>query len=251
MTFSMWSLGHYVFLISPFIGIALLYYFTKSNDQEKNQKIGLILSIIAVVILLLRNIEIFINNGFVFDIELIPLQVCHFANFVLLLAFLTKKQSLFNFALILNLPAAFVSILFANSLANYTTILTLRGFAYIFGHILLVVIPVWAYMVGFIKLNKKTLIETFKIVSILYFVSIFINNLMYLLFGQYANYFYTLKPENGTPLEMFYNWGQTVMLSNGFKFNILYLILTGLFGFIVMIVLYKGFYIHQKKRQIT
>ncbi len=39
MTFSMWSLGHYVFLISPFIGIALLYYFTKSNDQEKIKRL--------------------------------------------------------------------------------------------------------------------------------------------------------------------------------------------------------------------
>jgi uncharacterized membrane protein YwaF len=250
MTFTMWSLGHYLFLLSPFVGIILLYQLTKSNDPEKNRRIGLILSMIAVVILLLRNIEIFVSNGYAFDIELIPLQVCHFANIVLLLAFLTKKQSLYNFALILNLPAAFVSILFANSLANYSTILTFRGFAYIFGHFLLVVIPVWAYMIGFIKLNKKTLIETFKIVSILYLASIFVNNLMYLLFGQYANYFYTLKPENGTPLEMFYNWGQTVILSNGFKFNILYLILTALFGLVIMIVLYAGFYVHQKKRQV-
>ena len=251
MTFTMWSLGHYLFLMSPFLGIFMLYQLTKSNDQEKNRRVGLILSIVAVVILLLRNIEIFVSNGYAFDVELLPLQVCHFANIVLLLAFLSKKQSLFNFALILNLPAAFVSILFANSLANYPTIVTFRGFAYIFGHILLVVIPVWAYMVGFIKLNKKTLIETFKIVLILYLVSIVINNLMYILFGQYANYFYTLKPENGTPLEMFYDWGQTVMLSNGFKFNILYLIFTGLFGLLIMIILYIGFYLHQKRRQLT
>lgn len=248
MTFTMWSLGHYLFLITPFVGIILLYQLTKSYDQKKNRRIGLILSIVAVMILIFRNIEIFVNSGYAFDVEILPLQVCHFANIVLLLAFLSKKQSLFNFALLLNLPAAFVSILFANSLANYSTILTFRGFAYIFGHILLVVIPVWAYMVGFIKLNKKTLIETIKIVSILYLVSIMINNVIYLLFGQYANYFYTLKPENGTPLEMFYDLGQTVVLSNGFKFNILYLILTGLFGLVIMIVLYTGFYLHQKRR---
>lgn len=248
MTFTMWSLGHYLFLITPFVGIILLYQLTKSYDQKKNRRIGLILSIVAVMILILRNIEIFVYSGYAFDVEILPLQVCHFANIVLLLAFLSKKQSLFNFALLLNLPAAFVSILFANSLANYSTILTFRGFAYIFGHILLVVIPVWAYMLGFIKLNKKTLIETIKIVSILYLVSIMINNVTYLLFGQYANYFYTLKPENGTPLEMFYDLGQTVVLSNGFKFNILYLILTGLFGLVIMIVLYTGFYLHQKRR---
>lgn len=251
MTFSMWSLGHYLFLLSPFVLIFLLTYFTKNNSLDKNRTIGIVLSGIAVGVLFLRNLEIWIGNGFAFDVELIPLQVCHFANFVILIAFITKKQIWFNFALTLNVPAAFVSIVFANSLTNYSTIISFRGFAYIVGHALLVFIPVWAYNVGFIKLNIHTLLKTFRVVALLYVVSIFINNLMYMLFGSYANYFYTLKPESGTPLEMFFDWGQEIIAFDVFKWNPLYLLLTGLFGLLIMIIFYLGFYVHQQKISIV
>lgn len=247
MTFTMWSIGHYLYLLSPFILLIILTYFTKNVSLDFNRKIGIGLSLLAILILLLRNIEIWVVSDFSMDIELIPLQVCHFANFVILIAFITKKQMWFNFALTLNLPAAFVSILFANSLTNYETIISFRGFAYIVGHALLVLIPIWAYNMGFVKLQIKSLFQTFKLVSILYISSIFINNLMYVFFGQYANYFYSLKPENGTPLESFYEWGQEFIWFETFKINPIYLILTGLLGLVVMSMVYFGFYIHQQK----
>lgn len=248
MTFTMWSFGHYFYMVSPFIVLAVLVYLTKGNTKEKNTIIGIVLSSIAIALLVLRNIEIWIVGDFAFSVELIPLQVCHFANFVLLIAFLTKKQIWFNFALTLNLPAAFVSILFANSLTNYPTILSLRGIAYIVGHALLVIIPLWAYIVGFIKLDFKTLFKTFKVVAVLYFSSLIVNNLLYLMSGTYSNYFYTLKPESGTPLEMFFNWGQEIILFDAFKFNVIYIIMTGLFGLVIMVTLYGGFYLHQSKK---
>jgi len=251
MTFDMWSTGHYLFMVSPFVLILLFTYFTKNNSLDKNRNIGIVLSVIAIVVLLLRNLEIWIKGDFAFSFELIPLQICHFANFVILIAFITKKQIWFNFALTLNMPAAFVSILFANSLTNYSTIISFRGFAYIVGHALLVLIPIWAYRVGFIKLDIKSLLKTFKVVAVLYISSIFINNLLYALSGSYANYFYTLKPERGTPLELFFNWGQDVFILESFKFNPLYLILTGIFGLLVMMLVYIGFYIHQQNIRLT
>ncbi|MFH5881272.1 TMEM164 family acyltransferase [Liberiplasma polymorphum] len=247
MTFSMWSFGHYLFLISPFITLLILYLFTHKKTLSENRKIGIILSLIAIGLLILRNIEIWVVSGYQFDIELLPLQVCHFANFVLLIAFISNKQIWFNFALILNLPAAFVSILFANGLENYANILTLRGIAYIIGHMLLVSIPLWTYLVGFTKLNFRTFFKTVKLVAILYFISFFINNLMFVLFNQYSNYFYSLKPELGTPLESFYNMGETIYIFNIFKFNPIYLLLTALFAGVIMFTLYIGFYLHQIK----
>lgn len=251
MTFSMWSFGHYLFLLSPFILTTIVTLITKNYSMNQKQRLGIGLSIVAVVVLLLRNLEIWIGNDFTFDVELVPLQVCHFANFVILIAFITKKQILFNFSLILNMPAAFVSILFANSLTNYSTILNFRGFAYIVGHALLVFIPIWAYNVGFIKLNMKTFIKTLKVFSLLYGLSIIINNLMYVFFGSYSNYFYTLKPESGTPLEMFFEFGQEGLMFEFFKFNPVYVILTGLFGLLFMFIFYLGFNAHQQKMSIT
>lgn len=247
MTFSMWSIGHYFFLLSPFILIILLTVYTKKNSHELNRKIGISLSFITILILILRNLEIWIVSNFLFNVELIPFQVCHFANFVILTAFITKKQIWFNFALTLNAPAAFVSILFANSLTNYETIISFRGFAYIAGHVLLVFIPIWAYNVGFIKLRLKGIFQTFKLVALLYVLSIFVNNFMYALFDQYANYFYSLKPESGTPLESLYELGQEFIWFDFFKINPLYLILTGLLGIVVMLIFYFGFYTHQQK----
>jgi hypothetical protein len=245
MTFTMWSFGHYLFMLSPFFLLLLLNRYTKKSSSQTHQKIGIALSVIAIIILLLRNIEIWVNRDFKFDIELIPLQVCHFANFVLLFAFITKKQTWFNLALTLNLPAAFVSILFANSLSNYSTIISFRGFAYIFGHILLVTIPLWAYHVGFIKLNISSFVKTLKLVAVLYLSSLFINNLMFVIFGQYSNYFYSLKPERGTPLESFFTIGENNFLFDFFQINPIYIILTGIFGLVVMLSLYTIFYLNQ------
>jgi hypothetical protein len=238
MTFEMFSFGHYLFMLSPFISLYFLLQLTKTTTMEKNRNLGILLSVFAIIVLLLRNLEIFITNGRVFDIELLPLQICHFANFVLLIAFLKKDQIWFNFALILNLPAAFVSILFANSLSNYETILTFRGFAYILGHMILVTLPLWAYFRGFIHLDFTYLRKTFVVVFILFIFSILMNNGLYLLSGQYANYFYSLKPENGTPLELFYDWGHELLLFDFFKINGLYLLLTAILGAIVMSVMY-------------
>lgn len=250
MTFVMWSFWHYFFMLSPFIVLIPLYFYTKNKDTQTLKRIGIGLSTLAIIILLLRNIEIWIRNDFAFDIEMIPLQICHFANFVLLIAFITNKQSWFNFSLLLNLPAAYVSIIFANSLSNYSTIVSFRGFAYIFGHMLLVTIPLWFYLVGFVKLDMKQFIKTLQLVGIFYIVSIFINNLMYVLFNQYSNYFYSLKPESGTPLEIFYSLGSDIYIGT-FKFNPIYLLLTGIFGLIVMLLLYILLTYLQRKKNFS
>lgn len=246
MTFTMWSLGHYLYLVSPFIAIPILVILTKNRSEETKTKVGIILSLFAILLLVLRNLEIWVNGSFAFNYELIPLQVCHFANIVLLIAFLTKKQMWFNLSLTLNLPAAFVSILFANSLTHYSTILSFRGIAYILGHALLVIIPVWAFAVGFIKLDLKSLVKTFKLVASLYVVSIFINNFIGIVSGSYSNYFYSIRPESGTPLEMFFNWGNNLFLFDVFQLNIIYLIMTALFGGVVMGTLYLLFYSFQQ-----
>lgn len=240
MTFDMWSVSHYLFILLPFVILSVLFILTRDRTREANRRTGIWLSVIAIIILVLRNIEIWIGKSYRFDIELVPLQICHFANFVLLIALLTNRQTWFNFALILNLPAAMVSIIFANSLTNYATIISFRGFAYIMGHALLVVIPLWLFMTGFVVLNHRIFKKTLALVGVLYLGSIILNNLTYVLFGQYANYFYTMKPEKGTPLETFFDLGRVYQL-NAFKVNPVYLLLTAILGFIVMVSVYFGF----------
>lgn len=241
MTFKMWSAFHIVFILSPFIFSILMYIYTRKYNYEKNRKIGIILSIICIVFLALRNIEIAINSDG-FNPEILPLQICHFANFVLLIAFLRDSKPMFATAFCFNLPCAFLSIVFANSLENYSTILNFRGIAYIFGHMLIVGITIWALLVGFMNLTKKDLYKGISFVLILFVLSVPINNLLNDLLPQYtANYFYTIKPESGTPLEDMYNLGKVISVV-GIEFNLVYIILDLILGSIVFL----GFYLAVK-----
>ncbi|MFP4187290.1 MAG: hypothetical protein ACLFSU_03860 [Acholeplasmataceae bacterium] len=249
MTFEMWSAGHYLFILLPFVLLVPLYLFTQTNSCETNRRIGIYIMVLAILILFARNFEIWVRRSYRFDIELLPLQICHFANFVLLIGLIRNKQTWLNFALILNLPAAMVSIIFANSLTNYSTLVSFRAFAYIMGHAILVTVPLWLFMLGFIRMDRRILKKTLSLVSILYLASILVNNAMFFIFGQYANYFYTMKPQGGTPLETFYEMGETLSL-NGFRLNIVYVALTAMLGLTVMVLLYSAFYrlVNSKKR---
>lgn len=223
MTFTMWSLGHILMIVAPFIITAILHYAYIDKTWEEKRKIGMVLSMIAIHILILRNLEIFIKNGYMFDHELLPLQVCHFANFVLYYAFWKNSKVAFSMVFTLNMLVAFLSVVFADGLANYTTILNFRGFAYISGHIIIVVITMWAFLNGFIHISKKAFIKTVYVVNIMIIISLFVNNFMYLIYGKYSNYFYTEHPEGGTPLEWFFDWGKEFTYGF-FKINYFYVI---------------------------
>lgn len=237
MTFKMWSAFHIAFILSPFVVAFILLILTRKHDYEKNRKLGVILSIICIVILLLRNIEILVKSGG-FDPEIIPLQICHFANFVLLFAFLKDNKSMFATAFCFNLPCAFLSIVFANSLENYQTILNFRGLAYIFGHMLIVSITIWSLLVGFLTLTSKDLLKGLIFILSLFILSVPINNVINDLVPNHtANYFYSIVPESGTPLEDMYKLGKVISVA-GLEFNLVYLLLTLVLG----IVVYSCFY---------
>ena len=116
MKFQLWSFLHYFMMISPFIIAYILYLFTQKKDMQVKRRVGIFLSAVAVVLLLLRNIEIFIIGNFAFDFEIIPLQICHFANFVLLFAFYKRNDTAFGLAFLFNLPLAYLSLVFADGL---------------------------------------------------------------------------------------------------------------------------------------
>ncbi|QWB96652.1 YwaF family protein [Mycoplasmatota bacterium] len=167
-----------------------------------------------------------------------PLQICHFANFVLLYAFVKDSKSVFGFALMFNLPAAFLSILFADGLENYDTILSFRGIAYIFGHMLIVSTTLWAFIEKFAILDKKTYQNT---LSITFVLSVFVNNLFSIFNIGHANFFYSARPQGGTPLETFFLWGANITIGDQFMINPIYLIMMILTGLVLISSMYGLF----------
>lgn len=103
---------------------------------------------------------------------------------------------------------------------------------------LIVGITVYALLFGFIRIDRKTLLKTGCITLGLFVGSIFVNNLFNLWMPDYfSNYFYTLRPEKGTPLELFYNWGKPVQLGF-FVFNPVYLLCSAITGIAVICIMY-------------
>ncbi len=129
--FKMWSLFQVLFMLAPVV-LATVLYFSLRNKSPKIQRIvGIILSVIAVINLGLRNTEIFIQGGNRLQPDIIPLQICHLATFIMLFAFLLKSKVMFAIAFCFNLPFAAMSIIFADGLAHMETVISFRGFAYL------------------------------------------------------------------------------------------------------------------------
>lgn len=224
MKFQMWGSIHIFMLLSPIFFTFILHKITINYSYEKKRMTGISLSIIAILMLLLRNLEIFVLRGYAFDYEIVPLQICHFANFVLLYAFYKDDKTFFSFAFLFNMLMAAISLIFADGLENYANLVTFRGFAYIFGHILIVVISFWAYLNDFVKTNRNVIIKSMILLDLLVILSVFVNNFFRLVLNQSSNYFYTFKPEGGTPLEFFYNLGNINKLG-AFEVNTIYVFL--------------------------
>lgn len=237
MTFTLWSPLHYFMMIGPFVITFIMNFILKNKNYQTKRMVGIYLSILAILLLFARNIEIFVLSGFKMDYEIIPLQICHFANFVLLYAFWKKSDTAFGLAFLFNLPLAYLSLIFADGLENYANILTFRGQAYIFGHMLIVLITLFAYTNGYIKLNIKKYVSVSVLITTLYVLSLFINNIFRIAFDLNANYFYAQHPESGTPLEFFFDLGKISNIGN-FEVNIIYMISLIIFGYLVTFIIY-------------
>ncbi|MGD7046138.1 hypothetical protein [Jeotgalibacillus proteolyticus] len=249
MTFQMWSPFHCLFIISPFVLVIGFYFLFKRFDEKTLRVIGMYLSLIGIALLIGRNIEIYFKLNQI-NPEMIPLQICHLANFFLFFAFLLKSKVLFSTAFCFNLPAAFLSIVFADSLTNYATILNWQGMAYIWGHALIVAVVLWAYMNGMIHIDFKILRRTMWMVTSMFFLSIVVNNLfMKWMPGFVSNYFYTIIPQSGTPLELLYNIGKKTTIL-GMQLNPIYILLLLFVGLSVVFVFYGLYLILNKVRKL-
>ena len=202
MKFEMWSFWHILYMISPFIIFAGIYFFIRNKSKKEKENLGIILGVISILTLVVRNVDIFIRDGW--DLEVIPLQVCHIGSLIAGLALITKKKWLISTAFCFNIIPAFLAMLFADALANYDTILKIRAQSYIWGHIFIIVCALYGVMVYLPKLTKKDLVKSLVFVGSMAIVAIICNSAFRAILGWESNYFYLYNYE-GTPLKFLYN----------------------------------------------
>ena len=202
MHFELWSVTHFLYIFSPFILFCAIYFLLRGRSERIKYTVGAILGIISVLILVVRNVDIFVRSGW--DLEVIPLQVCHIGSLVAGLALITKCRWLIATAFCFNTVPAVLAMIFADSLANYDTLLKIRPQTYIWGHILIVVCALYGIAILLPKFRKKDLYYSFAFVGTASIVAIICNSLFRATLGWEPNYFY-LYDYKGTPLKFLYN----------------------------------------------
>ena len=202
MNFELWSFWHFIYMVSPFIIFAVIYYLLRNKSEKTKNTLGIILGGISIFILIIRNIDIFVREGW--DLEVIPLQVCHIGSVIAGLALIFKKKWLISTAVCFNMIPAFLAMIFADSLTNYDTLLKIRPQTYIWGHIFIIVCALYGLLVFLPKFTKKDLIHSMIFVGVMSFLAIICNSAFRVLFQWEPNYFYLLD-YTGTPLKFLYN----------------------------------------------
>lgn len=234
MVFKLWSIWHILYMLSPFIIFAIIYFLVKNRSEKTKYIVGAVLGAISIFILVIRNVDIFVRNGW--DLEVIPLQVCHIGSLVCGIALLTKNKCLIATAFCFNLIPAILAMVFADSLANYDTLLKIRPQTYVWGHIFIVVCALYGILTYLPKFAKKDLACSLIFIGSASIVAIICNSLFRVAFNWEPNYFY-IYDYSGTPLKFLYNvvpqstygwfkinWFYTITL-----FTVFVLVFVGLF----------------------
>lgn len=230
MKFELWSVWHILYMFSPFMIFAAIYFLVKNRSEKAKNILGYILGTISVLIIIVRNVDIFARNGW--EAEVIPLQVCHIGSLIAGFALLFKKKWLTLTAFCFNLIPAFLAMLFADALANYDTLLKIRPQTYIWGHIFIIVCALYAVLVHRPKLNKRDLSLSLGFVGVMAVIAIICNSLFRAVFQWEPNYFYLFNYE-GTPLKFLYKAFPTSVYGwfevNWFYTGVLLVVFVGVF----------------------
>ena len=202
MQFEMWSVGHFLYILSPFIIFVGIYFLVRNRSEKTRSVLGYVLGSISILILIVRNIDIFAREGW--SEEVVPLQVCHIGSVISGLALIFRKKWLILTAFCFNLIPALLAMVFADSLVNYDTLLKIRPQTYVWGHIFIVVCALYAVFVYKPRLENKDLYSSLCFVGVMALVAIICNSLFRTLFSWEPNYFYLFNYE-GTPLKFLYD----------------------------------------------
>ena len=234
MKFEMWSVWHYLLMLAPVIIMTVIYLLLRKRSYKVRYIVGVVIGTISLGILLLRNIDIYVRTGFCPDI--IPLQVCHFGNIMVFVALIFRSKTATSVVWCLNLIAAFGSLIFAEALEGYSTILAIRPQTYIWGHIFIVLGALYAVIMKIVRIDLKSFFCGIIVLLILLIPSIILNSYFNDVLGMACNYFYIYNPD-GVPFGFLYI-GERAQYG-WFTINWIYTVLVVALALVVMFAIYN------------
>ncbi len=143
-----------------------------------------------------------------------------------------RKKWLLATSFCFNMIPTFLAMVFADSLANYDTLLKIRVQTYIWGHIFIIVCALYGILIFLPKLNTRNLVHSIIFVGSASVVAIICNSLFRATLRWEPNYFY-LYNYKGTPLKFLYDVFPTSVYGwfsiNWFYTVILFIVFVGVF----------------------
>lgn len=153
MKFEMWSFWHFFYILSPALIMIPLYFLLRKRSEKTKYIVGAIIGVASLAVITTRCIYYYVTHGF--HPQEIPLQICHFGNIMVFIALLFKSKIAGCISWSLNLPAAFSSLVLADSLAKYENVWDVLPQCYIWGHLLIVVGALYPIILKTIRFRIK------------------------------------------------------------------------------------------------
>lgn len=189
MKFSLWTLSHLFYALSPFIVFTIIYYIMRNQSFKSIYIVGVIIGSITLGILVFRNIYIFIKDGF--SMDLIPLQACHLGSIAVFITLVFRNNVIGSFAWCFTVITAYFSVILPYSLAEYESIFNPLSLVYLFGHLITIVGAIYAVVFEIIVIDKKIFRSSLMLTFVYLFACIIINSLFINVFDMFANYLFT------------------------------------------------------------
>ena len=186
------SLSHIIFTLICFIGIVLIPRLFL-NQSERSKKI--LLSVIVFIILINQGMD-FYREGYLDQLKLgLPLHLCDFTSFAVILYFFTKKRMYFIFAFFFGIAGGGMSLLTPDTALGFPSLEYLN---HMYGHLLIIL----GVSVAMVLMDQRPYFKDFlKIMTYTTFVFL---PLMYVLnFALETNYWYILEKPSGDNITSF------------------------------------------------
>ena len=215
----LWSFPHIMFMLSPWIVLAILYLILRKRSDRAKYIVGVVIGCLSFVVIMARMISYFVDYGF--KPHALPIQLCHIGNIVVFVALVFKSKIATAAAWCLHLFPALFSIIWAEALESYT-FFYFRAQCYMWGHMLIVVGAIYPILMKLVRIDWKSLLYSYLYMFILLIVSLILNSVFNNIYDYSVNYFNLWSPVGFPMFTLFYNAAYNIIYSGWFQINWLY-----------------------------
>lgn len=223
--YGLFTLKHFLLLL---ITVLFIVFVVKKYKMSDDKNIIIIRKIIAIILIFIDIIKLIIMYLNPMDYtNYLPLEICSFAAYFIVLDSIYKDNIFFSeMLLLLFMPAAMTALLVPTTInLPIFNFFTIHQYLY---HALIIAYVLMRYLNKEIRITYiglwKSILKTIILASVIYFVDYIFNK----------NYMFLMNSADNPALNIFYN------LANGGKLYLVYLILFVIFILHLFYLLFKG-----------